>query len=138
MGIVLVEKYSVVNVCSTNKQDAHTACEGEIQVTDPTHPLFGRTLKMVGLANLPGHVRHCQVEIRSDQIIFIPVACTHLSSEPRPLPTLLNPAAVAELVAIFQAARVAAKRDARRKKHATSAKSGRVGGTSRKRTRRRS
>src|SRR5262245_23614796 len=38
-------------------------CEGQVTVTDPCHPLYGRTLKLSGLARLPGHVRHCQVEV---------------------------------------------------------------------------
>src|SRR5690349_3398267 len=80
-------------------------CEGQVTVTDPCHPLYGRTLKLSGLARLPGHVRHCQVEVLPGQIGFVPVRCTDLSTEPRPEPTILTPAAIEELVAAFQAIR---------------------------------
>jgi hypothetical protein len=38
-------------------------CEGEVTVTDPRHPLFGRSLKLVGVACVPGHIRQCHVEL---------------------------------------------------------------------------
>jgi hypothetical protein len=88
-------------------------CEGEVTVTDPTHPLFGRTLKLSGLARLPGHIRHCQVEILPGQFGYIPVHCTDLSTEPRPEPTILTVAAIEELVAAFHA-----DRTGRRNRHA--------------------
>src|SRR5512135_1767197 len=80
-------------------------CEGQVTVTDPCHPLYGRTLKLSGLARLPGHVRHCQVEVFPGRIAYIPVACTDLSTEPRPEPTVLTVPAVEALVAAFQAVR---------------------------------
>jgi hypothetical protein len=70
-------------------------CEGHVTVTDPGHPLYGRVLSLVGLAHLPGHVRHCQVELAPGQIGYIPVASTDLSTQPRPEPTALTHSAVA-------------------------------------------
>jgi hypothetical protein len=105
-------------------------CEGQVTVTDPSHPLYGRALKLVGLAHLPGHVRHCQVELAPGQFVYIPVTCTDLSNQPRPEPTVLTSSAVAELVAIFQAMPAA-----RRKNHATNTQSRRVDPTARQRTR---
>jgi hypothetical protein len=102
-------------------------CEGEITVVDPCHPLFGRTLKLVGLASLAGHVRHCQVEIYPGRYGYVPVACTNLSTQPRPEPTLLTMDAMEDLLRIFQAACTAG-----RCKHA--AKQRRVGRTARRRT----
>ena len=32
-------------------------CEGQVTVTDPAHPLFGRTFQLAGIARLPGAVR---------------------------------------------------------------------------------
>ena len=78
-------------------------CEGQVTVTDPCHPLYGRTLTLSGIAVLPGRVRHCQVEILPGQIAYVPVACTNLSTEPRPQTTVLTAATVEELVAAFQA-----------------------------------
>ena len=91
-------------------------CEGQVTVTDPCHPLYGRTLKLSGLARLPGHVRHCQVEVLPGQIATSRSRCTDLSTEPRPEPTVLTLAAIEELVAAFQAVRVG-----RRCNHATRA-----------------
>ena len=95
-------------------------CEGQVTVTDPCHPLYGRTLKLLGLARLPGYVRHCQVEILPGRIAYIPVASTNLSTEPRPEPTVLTGAALEELVAAFQAW------CGRRSNHAASPKSARL------------
>jgi hypothetical protein len=105
-------------------------CEGEITVTDPTHPLFGRVLKLAGLAYLPGHVRHCQVEILPDQFCYIPVASTDLAAVPHPLPTLLTVAAVEELVTTFQAMGVA-----KRRPHANHSQSGNLDASTQQRAR---
>ena len=93
-------------------------CEGQVTVTDPGHPLYRRVLKLAGLASLPGHIRHCHVEIFPEQYGYVPVACTDLATEPRPEPTLLTVPALEELVATFQALR-----RARRHNHANHNKS---------------
>ena len=59
-------------------------CEGEITVTDPRHPLYGKSLKLTGFAFLRGHIRHCQVEIHSGRVDHVTLASTNLSTEPRP------------------------------------------------------
>jgi hypothetical protein len=94
------------------------ACEGQVTVTDPTHPLYGRTLTLAGLARLPGHVRHCQVEILPGQYGYVPVASTNLQTTPRPEPTVLTLTAVEELVASFQVLGIT-----RKVSHATTPKS---------------
>ena len=88
----------------------------------PVIPLFGKTFKLSGLARLPGHVRHCQVEVLPGLIAYIPVACTDLSTEPRPEPTVLTVAAVEALLAAFQAVR-----PGRRGDHAADPKPARLG-----------
>ena len=117
-------------------------CEGEITVTDPRHPLFGRKLRLAGLAYLPGHVRHCQVEIRPGHLGYVPFAATHLSREPAGAAAVLSAAAVADLVAAFQAVGFAGK--ARRRGHAHCSESAdarnespRLGGVAPRRARRR-
>jgi hypothetical protein len=104
-------------------------CEGQVTVTDPGHPLFGRVFKLAGLAQLPGHVRPCQVETAPGQFGYLPVRSTDLSTQPRPQPTILTSSAVAELVAVFQAMPTA-----RRTKHATNTQSRRVDHHARQRT----
>lgn len=108
-------------------------CEGQVTVTDPCHPLFGRTFPLAGIAYLPGHVRHCQVEICPGQFAFIPVRSTNLSPEPHPEPTALTATAIAELVATFQAE--VAGTQTRRNNHAQRHQSAGVGGTDRQATR---
>jgi hypothetical protein len=93
------------NLAQRNTPLVTEECEGQVTVTDPGHPLFGKTFKLSGLARLPGHVRHCQVEVLPDLIAYIPVACTDLSAEPRPEPTVLTVVAVEALLAAFQAVR---------------------------------
>ncbi len=100
-------------------------CEGQITITDPAHPLFGRVLRLAGIAYLPGHARHCQGELLPGQFGYIPVACTDQSPAPRPEPTVLTRDAVAELVAAFQAIPTA-----RRDKHGKRTQSTRVDPTS--------
>src|SRR5690242_12877496 len=84
-----------------------------------------------GLARLPGHVRHCQVEVLPDLIAYIPVASTDLSTEPRPEPTVLTVAAVEALLATFQAVR-----SGRRGDHAADPKPMRLGTPAPERARR--
>jgi hypothetical protein len=78
-------------------------CEGQVTVTCPPDPLYGRTSKLAGLARLLGRVRHGQVEVLPGRIGFGPVCCTDRSEEPRPEPTILTPSAIEELVAALQA-----------------------------------
>ncbi|WP_166832060.1 hypothetical protein [Thalassoroseus pseudoceratinae] len=78
------------------------ACSGEVTVTDPAHPLFGRTFVLFGLARLPGCRQTCQVEVFPDEITYIDVASTNLSTAPRTTPTRLTLDAVGELVNTFE------------------------------------
>ena len=103
-------------------------CEGQITVNDPRHPLFGRKLKLAGLAFLPGNIRHAQVEIASGQYGYVPVTSTNLSTAPRPEPTVLTLPALQELVVSFWALP-----KPRRKKHAKDCQSKRVGSFTAKR-----
>jgi hypothetical protein len=89
-------------------------CESHVTVIDPGHPLFGRTLKSLGLTGPPGRARYCRVEVLPGQPGYILVASTNLSTEPRPEPTVLTLAAVEELVATFLN-----WRNGRRSNHAT-------------------
>ena len=106
-------------------------CEGEVTVTDPRHPLFGREFKLAGLACVPGHVRHCRVQIMPGIYGLIPVASTDLCATPRPEPTVLTLPALEEMVACVLALPVA-----RRKCHATNRQSKRVGSSGQRPARR--
>jgi hypothetical protein len=86
----------------------------------------------MGIAFLRGHIRHCQVEIRSGRIDYVPLTSTNLSTEPRPEPTVLTVAAVEELVRAFQALRIG-----RRCNHAARTQPARLDAPGPTRTRRR-
>jgi hypothetical protein len=78
-------------------------CEGQITVTDAAHPLFGKVLRLTGIAYLSGHIRHCQVEFLPGQFAYVPFGSSNLSAEPRPQSSVLTATAIAELVSTFQA-----------------------------------
>ena len=107
-------------------------CTGLVTITDATHPLFGRVLNLAGFAYLPGLARHAHVEIFPGHFGYVPVACTNLSAEPRPPSTVLTVSAIAELVAAFQARRIA-----RRAKYANDRQSQRLESAARQRASRR-
>jgi len=95
-------------------------CAGEITVTDPRHPLFGKTFKLSGLATLPGRVRHCHVEIRSGCYGFMAIASTNLAAAPflRSYESVLTREAIDDLVTLFQS--VSTPRRCKREPHSQS------------------
>src|ERR1700676_3765596 len=77
--------------------------DDEITITDPAHPLFGQTLKLVFCTVAPQHADRCLVEVFPHYTAWIPLRCTERAAEPGPQPTVLTAQAIAELVATFQA-----------------------------------
>lgn len=69
-----------------------------VEVTDPTHPLFGRQFQIASISaplNSPGHVF---VRYREKMVLRIPTAATNLAP-PRPLiRTKLTSRAIAEFI----------------------------------------
>jgi hypothetical protein len=78
----------------------------EMEVTDPTHPLFGRRFQLLsGCAprHTPGHVR---VAYRQQMVLRIPLLATSLA-RPRPArATTLTSPALTELIALAEACAV--------------------------------
>jgi hypothetical protein len=78
----------------------------EIEVTDPTHPLFGRRFQLLSVfapLHTPGHVR---VAYRQQMVRSIPLLATSLS-RPRPaLATTLTSPALTELMSLAEACAV--------------------------------
>jgi hypothetical protein len=94
-------------------QDPHLcdeACEGKVTVTDPTHPLYGRVLKMLSMARLPDAVRYCRLELSAEQSVYVAIASTNLHPSPPREPTILTLDAMAALVATFQTLPVSKRR----------------------------
>src|SRR4029453_7373218 len=72
----------------------------EIEVTDPTHPLFGRRFLVLSIASAPAAVGHVFVAYRDHIVLRIPLLATNLAS-PRPSgQSKLTFAAVTELLAV--------------------------------------
>jgi hypothetical protein len=83
-------KEALQNPAQRNAPLGAMLCEGEVTVTDPSHPLFAKTFKLVNVAVVPGHVRQCHVELFPGVYGRIPVSSTNLSAVPRPEPTILT------------------------------------------------
>jgi hypothetical protein len=62
-----------------------SAPEETITVVDPRHPLFGRTLPCIGIANSSHRGRCCIVWIRPTVERHVPVTATHLEYDPATL-----------------------------------------------------
>ena len=72
-------------------------------VTDPRHPLCGRTLPLIGISNKPHLGRCCVVWIRKDVERIVPVKATDLEFDARSIhPSPLSIAAVEALLRVFE------------------------------------
>jgi hypothetical protein len=78
----------------------------EVEVTDPTHPLFGQRFPLACGRQQPGYADAVLVVYRQTALLRIPRAATNLGGDPLPtLRTKLTPQAVGELVGCFQEVR---------------------------------
>ena len=91
--------------CTTNQVNTplnyqeREAPAAEVEVTDPTHPLFGRRFEILSVHDSPGLVGYVHVSYCSHMHIRIEVRATNLAPFPRPKPpaTKLTSQAVIEL-----------------------------------------
>ena len=72
----------------------------EIEITDPTHPLFGRRFPVIARPNFPLRPDLVVVAYRPSMFLRIPVPATSLITSPPVARTKLTPAAVSEVVAL--------------------------------------
>jgi hypothetical protein len=74
----------------------------EIEVTDPTHPLFNRRFKIFSVSSSPQSVGHVLVAYREYMTLRIPLCATNLVP-PRPTgQTKLTLEAVSELISLAE------------------------------------
>ena len=77
---------------------------GEVEVTDPGHPLFGRRFALVSTCPRPHSVGYIFVAYRDTMVLRIPQAATSLVTpppEPQPL-TKLTSHAITELISFAE------------------------------------
>jgi hypothetical protein len=72
----------------------------EIEVTDPTHPLFGRRFALVSRTTSPVSLGYVLVSYRQEMLLRIPVAATSLIPSQARTPIKLTATAVRDLVAL--------------------------------------
>jgi hypothetical protein len=75
-----------------------SAPEETVTVVDPRHPLFGRTLPCLGIANSSHRGRCCIVWIRPTVERHVPIEATHLEYDPATLYPLANTARIAATI----------------------------------------
>ena len=86
---------------STPVTDSESA-EKSVSVTDPRHPLFGRTLPLIKFLNHSRLGRCCQVRVEGDKERMIPLHVTDLAAEQKPLyPLPLDPMSLEQLIKTY-------------------------------------
>ena len=74
----------------------------EVEVTDPTHALFGRRFPLLSLSSTLSRVEHVLVGFRGHMALRIPVSATNLAPT-RPCPRAkLTLAAITELISLAE------------------------------------
>jgi len=87
--------------------------EQTVTVTDPRHPLCGRTLPLIGIANKPYLGRCCVVWIHPEVERYVPVSATDLEFHPNQVsPTPLSVASIEHLLRVFEQIQLDSEGDA--------------------------
>lgn len=71
-------------------------------MTDPRHPLYGKTFPVVSVTSLPLSPGHVFVTYRDRALLMIPIAATSLTPRPAESRTKLAAEAIDELVARYR------------------------------------
>ena len=87
----------------TTPLDHRLSTEQSITVTDPRHPLCGRTLTLIAMTYHPELGQCCVVWLRPQVVRLVPVSATHVAFDPNAIsPTPLSVDAVAQLLRVVQ------------------------------------
>ena len=78
----------------------------EVEVTDPTHPLFGRRFPVLSISSAPNAVGCAYVTYRDYMTLRIPRDATNLAPARSTLETKLTIAAVEQLVSVARECKV--------------------------------
>jgi hypothetical protein len=74
----------------------------EIEVTDPTHPLFGRRFPLLSARPQPSMATHVFVAYQGCMVLRIPRTATNLLPQLSRVPTTLTSHAITELIALAE------------------------------------
>src|SRR3954453_464661 len=95
----LVSPSSTTGFLDTPFQNREASVPGDIEVTDPTHPLFGRRFAVASLGRVPRADGFVLVIYHATMLLRISVPATNLWPVRRAVPTRLTPEAMVELIA---------------------------------------
>ncbi len=74
----------------------------EVEITNPSHPLFGRQFPLISVSNPPIGEGNVYVEYRGFMTLKIPISATKLGRAPFSLSTKLSLSSLKELVELFK------------------------------------
>ncbi|RQH18173.1 hypothetical protein D5R40_33070 [Okeania hirsuta] len=74
----------------------------EIEVTDPTHPLFGARFSLISISNPPIGEAHAFVQYRDYMILKIPISATELGVSTPSLSTKLSLSSLKAIIKLFK------------------------------------
>ena len=74
----------------------------EVEVTDPTHALFGRRFPLLSVTSTPLRTEHVLVGFRGHMALRIPVSATNLALARPCLGSKLTLAAITELISLAE------------------------------------
>jgi hypothetical protein len=78
----------------------------DVEVTDPTHPLFGRRFPLLSVSSRPNAVGYVYVSYREYMILRIPKDATNLAPAQSTLQTKLTVDAVEQLISVAEECKV--------------------------------
>ncbi len=84
----------------TPGKDTAPSAPLEVEVTDPTHPLFGRRFPLIATSTTLTGPGYAWVVYRDDVQLRLPLAPTDLGTPTPRVPAKFTPAAITELLAL--------------------------------------
>ena len=74
----------------------------KVEITNPTHPLFGHQFPVISVSNPPVGEANVFVQYRAFMLLKIPISATNLGPPPFTLSTKLSLSSLNELIKLFK------------------------------------
>ncbi len=74
----------------------------EVEITNPTHPLFGQIFPIISVSSPPIGEAHVFIEYRVFIMLKIPISATNLGTAPFTLSTKLSLSSLKEIIKLFK------------------------------------